>query len=89
MTDNVEVVERIEKSDRLAFRQATAAELIEVSRASLCREISRRKIFPTKTLRVIPKEELLRYLREEVQLSRRKQRVSRADYKPVPLNAQA
>jgi hypothetical protein len=65
------VIERVERSEKLAFQQPAAAELLDISTRSLRREISRQKIFPTQTLRIISKGELLRYLTEETQLARR------------------
>lgn len=84
--DEFFIVQRIERSDRLAYRQQEAAELLGISRSTICREIAHGKIVPTKTLRLITREELLRYLREEVRLARHKRRVPRSEYKPVPLN---
>lgn len=51
--------------------------LLGVSRATIQREIARRKLHPTRTLRLITREELLRYLREETEVSRRSRRTVR------------
>jgi hypothetical protein len=77
--ETLTVIERVERSDKLAFKQRNAAAIIQISERSLRNEIVRRKIFPTKTFRLISKEELLRYLREETQLARR----SRTGKKPI------
>lgn len=68
-----------------AYSLRDAAKLIGISRTSLWREVRRKKIRLTKTYGLITHEELLRYLREETQLSRREQRVPRSKYRPVPL----
>jgi hypothetical protein len=66
------IAENIEASDRLAYKLKDAAAMIGISYGSLRNEIKRGKIFPTQTFNVIAKEELLRYLREETQIRRRK-----------------
>jgi hypothetical protein len=69
--ETLSAIRKVEASEKLAFQQRHAAELLDISARSLRNEIARRKIFPTRTLRLISKEELIRYLREETQLSRR------------------
>lgn len=54
----------------LAFTISDAAKAIGISKRTVFREIRRRKLFPTKSLRLITKEELFRYLRDEVEASR-------------------
>lgn len=65
------VLRQVEGSEKLAFRQPEAANLLGISLRSLCNEIARKKIIPTKTFRLIAKEELVRYLRDETEISRR------------------
>lgn len=72
------MIEQVEKCDRLAFKQKEAARLLDLSYPSIRKEILRRKIFPTKSLKLITKAELLRYLAEETELSRRSRRTVRS-----------
>lgn len=72
------VVKEIQASDRLAYRQFEVVSLLGICRRSLYNEIQRRKLFPTKTFRLISKAELLRYLEEETQLTRRARRTVRS-----------
>lgn len=71
------VVKQIGAIDRLAFKQGEAAKQLGLSRNSLIHEIQRRKIFPTKTFKLISKAELIRYLTDETQLTRRARRTVR------------
>jgi hypothetical protein len=68
----IAVTRRIEENHRVAYPQPIAASLLGISLSSLKREIRRRKIFPLDTFRTISREELLRYTREETQLSTRR-----------------
>jgi hypothetical protein len=68
------IIERIELNHKLAFKIKDAAEAIGVCRKTMSRLIAQRKIYPTKELRLIAKEELLRYLREEVEAAKRRKR---------------
>ena len=70
-------VERVSASDKLAFRIKDAAALLGMGHTSLWLEISKRKIFITPTLKLVPKTELLRYLAEEMQIARRKRHRSK------------
>jgi hypothetical protein len=70
----LKVARRVESSDKLAFNLKNAAFLLDISYSSLRREIKRRKICPTPTLKLITRDELLRYLNEEEQLARRLKR---------------
>jgi hypothetical protein len=80
--ETITVIERVEQSEKLAFKQRNAADILEISERTLRNEIARRKIFPTQTLRLISREELLRYLREETQLARR----ARGPYRTRKIN---
>jgi hypothetical protein len=79
------IVKRVEASDKLAYKLKHAAEVLDISYMSLHREIMRRKIFPTRTLKLITRKELLRYLGEEEQLARRKRtRSKKSEPTPCP-----
>lgn len=69
--DELEVVRTITAEDRLAYSMETTARLLDLSYASIRREIARGKLHITRTFKLITKRELLRYLDEEEQLFRR------------------
>ena len=63
-----------ERTERVSYTLAEAAELLGISYTSLWREVKRRKIYRMRTLKRIARAELLRYAAEETQLSKRTKR---------------
>lgn len=59
------------------FNFTAAARFLGVSRVSLWRMIKRREIYPVKGYRLIPLEELLRFMREGSAASKRTKRFPR------------
>jgi hypothetical protein len=80
----LKVVDEIESDEKLAYHLKDAARVLDISYSSIRREIKRRKLTPTKTLNLLPKDELVRYLREEEMLARRPRRPAKAPQNAPP-----
>jgi len=69
---------------KTAYTILEAAKEISVGKTTMKKLIRERKIFPTKDLRLVTQEELLRYTREQVTQSRNLKRGFQKKVKPQP-----
>ncbi len=79
----LQLVERVEKEHKLAFKIQDAAKVMSVSVTTFGRLLRKRKIYATKDLRLVPKEEILRYLREQILAAKNNKRWAAAHH-PSP-----
>jgi hypothetical protein len=65
-------VEALQGTNQQAWNLKDGAAILGLHYDSVRKEVRRRKLIPTDTFKLLTKEELLRYLREEVAIARRK-----------------
>ena len=69
--------------ERLAYHFNEAAKLLGICRDTLWRAMKRRKLHPLKGQRLISREELMRYLREETERHRTTRGVARREHETI------
>ena len=58
------IVDRIERSDKVAYNYTNAAAVVDISYKTLWREVARGYLHPMEGLKLVSRDELLRWARE-------------------------